>query len=165
MKPITIYTGATGLNTVDDPVRIGFNKNGQTDLGVAVNIEIDQSLRVTRRKGQTLLQSGAYHSLFCDGGDCFVVKGTSLYQVASNGSLKGIRSGLTPGKMSFAQSGDRTYYANGYETGWIEDGISNVWQVGTFVGPDTNRIFSDLIIGDHLSVFSGRIFVSEGNIL
>jgi hypothetical protein len=164
MKPSTIFSAATGLNTVVDPVRLPFSK-GVTDLGVAVNIEIDQSGRVTRRKGQTLLQSGAYHSLFCDSGDCFVVKDTALYQVAADGSLTGIRSGLTPDKMSFAQSGDRTYYTNGYEKGWIEGGVSNAWQIGTFTGPDTNRIFSAPITGNHLSIFSGRMFISEDNVL
>ena len=166
MKPITIFTGATGLNTVTDPVRIPQQKSGLSDLQVAVNITIDQSLRVSRRKGVTQLQPGAYHSLFCDGGDCFVIKNSSLYQVAADGSLTGIRSGLTVDqRMDFTQVGYRTYYNNGFQFGWLQGGISNVWAKGTYVGPDTNRVFSGPIVGNHLATFFGRMLISQENVL
>lgn len=166
MKPITVFTGATGLNIVEDPVRIPAQRDGKTDLQVAVNVTIDQSYRVSSRKGVVKLQDGNFHSLFCDGGDCFVVKGDSLYQVAGDGTLTGIRSGLTPGaRMAFCQAGDRTYYCNGYELGWIEGGISYVWQKGTYVGPDTNRVFSGPVAGHHLAEFSGRMFISQENVI
>ncbi len=164
MKPITIFTGGTGLNTVSDPVRIPVQQDGKSDLQVAVNVSIDQSFRVNSRKGVTKLQDGNFHSLFCDGGDCFVVKGDSLYQVAADGSLKGIRSGLTPGaRMAFCQVGDRTYYTNEYELGVLQGGISSVWKKGTYVGPETNRVFDGPVPGRHLAEFSGRMFISQGN--
>ena len=166
MNPILIYSGATGLNTVDDPIRIDFQENGLTDLQVAVNVSIDQSNRVNRRSGVQRLQPGSFHSAFCDGGDCFVVRDTSLYQVANNGVLTGIRSGLTADqRIDFKQTGDRTYYCNGYELGFIYNSVSNVWSVGTYTGPDTNRQFSAPPIGTHLAVFQGRMFISEGSIL
>lgn len=165
MKPITIFTGASGLNTVTDPVRIPF-KGGISDLQVAVNVSIDQSGRVARRTGVSLLQSGDFHSLFCNGGDCFVIKNDSLFKVADDGTLTGIRSGLTADqRMAFVQEGDRTYYSNGYELGWIEDGISHFWDKGTYTGVDTNSFFSYPMPGSHLATFSGRIFVSVDNIL
>lgn len=162
---ITIFSGATGLNTVEDPVRIGFQKNGLTDLQVAVNISIDQSLRINRRTGVTRINTGSYHSLFCDGGGCFVVKDDSLYQVG-DGALTGLRSGLTTGqKVSFAQAGDRTYYTNGYENGYIYNGASRVWAKGTYTGVETNRQFSEPPIGSHLAIFGSRMFISENNVL
>jgi len=54
MKPITIFTGATGLNTVMDPVRIPAQKSELSDLQVAVNVTIDQSFRTSRRAGVVL---------------------------------------------------------------------------------------------------------------
>ena len=166
MKPITIYSGVTGLNTVDDPVRISFQAGGITDLQVAINISIDQSLRINRRPGTSRLQTGAYHSLFCDGGDCFVVKDDTLYQVESNDTLTSIVSGLTADqKMAFAQVGDRTYYMNGYEKGFVYESASNTWTLGTYTGPDTNRDFSEPPIGTHLATFHGRMFVAEGKVL
>lgn len=166
MKPITIFSGATGLNTVDDPVRLPFQENGMTDLQVAINISIDQSLRVNRREGVTELQSGSFHSLYSKGNGCFVIKDDSLYQVAVDGSLTGIRSDLTLNKrMDFERAGPRFYYCNGFERGFIKDGVSNVWNIGTYIGPDTNRHFSGPMSGNHLSVFGSRLFIAEGKVL
>lgn len=164
-KPITIFSGGTGLNTVEDPVRIPAQKNGLSDLQVAVNVSIDQSYRMNSRRGVSQLQSGSYHSLFCDGGDCFVMKGDSLYQIAEDGSLKGIRSGLTDAKMDYTQTGDRTYYTNGYEFGYVQGGTSYVWKKGTYQGPDTNRVFSGPMPGNHITDFAGRIFISQENVI
>lgn len=156
--PITIFTGSTGLNIVASPTRIE-----TTDLQVAVNVSIDQSGRVQSRRGVTQLQEGNYHSLFCDGGDCFVVSGDTLYQVAVDGSLSVVRSGLTPAKMAYAQVGDRTYYTNGYELGVLQGSISSVWKKGVYTGPETNRVFDGPVPGRHLAEFSGRMFISQGN--
>ena len=165
-QPITIFSGGTGLNIVQDPVRIPYQKNGLSDEQVAVNVTIDQSYRMNTRKGVQSLQSGAYHSLFCDGGDCFVVQGDSLYQVAADGSLKGIRSGLTEdARMDFSQVGDTTYYMNGHELGWINGGTSYVWSKGIYTGPDTNRVFSGPMAGQHLAELAGRMFIAQENIV
>lgn len=160
MKPITIFKGTTGLNTVSDPVRIK-----SSDLQVAVNISIDSSGRPHERKSSKLLQSGNFHSLFCDGGDCFVVKDGSLYNVASDGSLSGIRSGMNNSRMSYTQVGDRTYYTNSFDLGYIENGVSYVWKKGEYTGPDTTKVFSAPMPGNHLTAFAGRMFISQGNVL
>jgi len=166
MKPITIFTGSTGLNIVEDPVRLPQQKDGKVDMQAAVNVSVDQSARVNSRKGVSTLQTGNFHSLFCDGGDCFVVKDTALYQVAGDGSLKGIRSGLTAGaRMDFTQVGDRTYYMNGYEMGIIKDGISSVWSKGTYTGVKTTEYFSGPFPGHHLTQFFSRMCFSWGEVL
>jgi hypothetical protein len=158
MKSIAIFKGTTGLNTVDDPVRIK-----PSDIQSAVNITIDRSGRPMTRNGLTELQSGEYHSLFCAGGDCFVVSGDSLYQVAEDGSLSGIRSGLSTLRMDYTQFKDKTYYVNGIDKGYIKAGVSYVWSKGTYTGPDTTRYFSGPPDGDHIEAMGGRIFVSKDN--
>lgn len=165
MDPIIIFQGASGLNTVADPTRIS-NQDGISDLQVAVNISIDQSLRPSRRSGVTKIQSGSYHSLFCDSKDCFVVKDDSLYKVAEDDSLLGIRSGLTlEAKMDFAQVGKYTYYTNGFEFGYILDGVSYAWVKGTYVGPTTTKVFSGPLVGNHLADYNGRMLISVDNVL
>lgn len=158
--PINIFKGTTGLNIVDDPVRLS-----ETDLQVAVNISVDRSGRPRSRPRIRSLQSGAYHSLFCDRGDCFVVSGTVLYQVGADGSLSTVRSGLTPSRMAFSQVGDRTYYTNGHELGYILGGVHNTWEEGTYVGPETHRHFSGPLPGHHLEAFFGRMLISNENAL
>ncbi len=166
MRPFNIFSGATGLNIVEDPVRIAQTKDGKSDLQVAVNITIDQSYRPKTRDGVEKKLDGSFHSLFSNGNVCYVVKGESLFEVAADFTLTGIRSGLTlDARMAYASVGDRTYYTNGTELGYIKDTISNVWGIGTYAGVDTNRVFSAPMAGQHLAEFLGRMFISEGNVL
>jgi hypothetical protein len=160
MKPIEIFKGTTGLNTVDDPVRIQ-----PTDLQVAVNITIDRSGRPRTRNGLTELQSGSYHSLFATQTECYVCSGDSLYLMAADGSLTGIRSGMTGNRVDYASFGDITYYVNGIDKGKIKSGVSYVWSKGTYTGPESTRFFSGPPDGDHIEVMGGRIFVSKDNVL
>ena len=71
MDPIKLFTGASGLNTKVDPVRVQFNAAaGVSDLSSAVDITIDNTGRPGRRLGWNLKTVGELHSLWCDGGDC-----------------------------------------------------------------------------------------------
>lgn len=159
-EAITIFKSTTGLNIVDDPVRLS-----ETDLQVAVNMSVDPSGRPKSRARVRSIQTGVYHSLFCDKGDCFVVSSDTLYQVAADGSLTVVRSGLTPSHMAFSQVGDRTYYTNGHELGYILNGTHNDWLAGTYVGPETHRQFNGPLAGHHLTEFFGRMIISNENAL
>ena len=163
MRPITIFTGTTGLNIVDDPGRLSQKSGGLVDMQVAVNITVDQTGRPKSRPRTKTLQSGSYHSLFCDGGDCFVVSGSTLHQVAADGSLTTVRTGLTQAKMAYAQVGARTYYTNGYELGIISGGTHEDWTAGTYAGPKTHRQFSAPFPGHHLAEFFGRMVITRDN--
>lgn len=165
MQPITVFTGTTGLNIVDDPVRIGQQKGGVTDLQVAINMSVDKTGRPESRFGTLSLQTGAYHSLFCDGGDCFVVSGSTLYQVAADGTLSEVRAGLTPARMDYAQVGARTYYTNGFELGIIHKGAHESWEEGVYVGPTTHRHFSGPAAGNHLTEFFGRMIIARDKVM
>jgi len=165
---ITIYRGTTGLNTVSDPVRIGFDAEASlSDLAVAVNIDIDQSYRVTRRKGFELLHSGAYHSLFCDTGECLVISGTTMYTVSKDFStLKTVVSGLVPNfRMSYAQHGSKIYFNNTYNRGYIDDSVFTQLTAGEYLGPDTNRIYGIPEGGSHIGIFFGRMLMAVGNMV
>jgi len=167
-QSIPFITGVSGLNTVVDPVRVQYSaETGVSDLSVAINITIDDTGRPKRRTGYSKAIEGNYHSLFCDGGDCFVVEdrqtNSAIYRVGTDLSLAGVRSGLSLGKqIAFLQVQDETYYCNGVDNGIIKDGVSDEWLVGKYVGPETNRQFTDIPIGEHLAWFNGRIFISSG---
>jgi len=170
MNNVKILTGSTGLNTKVDPVRIAYDpKTGVSELGVAVNVTLDVTGRISRRKGYTLAQAGNYHSLYCNGGDCFVVldrtNDDALMQVGTDLSLKGVRSGLNKARMSFLDVDGTVFYANGFENGMIINGISHPWMVNEHVGAETTRHFSEAPIGNHLEYFYGRIFIAVGDTL
>ncbi len=166
MKPITVFRGTTGLNTVADPARIPMRKGNVNDVAEAVNITIDQYFRSSRREGFTLLQSGSYHSLYCDQGDCFVARGDAIFRVGTDFSLQGIRSGMTENaRIAWMQDGNKTYYTNVFERGIIEDGVSSPWVVGTYHGPATVRGFAVPVGMKHLCIHAGRMFASTGKVL
>jgi len=162
MKPIIIFSGTSGLNTVDDPARLP-----KGDVAEMVNMRVDQSGRPSKRTGLTLVESGAFHSLYSDGGDCFVAKDrttdTAIYQVAADGTITGIRSDLTLGaRISFKQAGVKTYYTNGVQTGIIDGGNSGIWEVGTYHGVTTDRDFTIPVNMIHLETHAGRMYASSG---
>ena len=160
-NPITIFSGATGLNTVESPERLA-----KGELQAAVNVTIDSSRIVKTRPGSLLLQSGDFHSLYSDENVCFVMRGTSLYGVAADGTLTGIRSGMTAGaRTAYWRVGERTYYGNGFENGVIVGNISSSWPVGTYTGPDSNRQFSAAPAGHHLAMWGSRMFISQDRVL
>jgi hypothetical protein len=172
MKPVLIFSSTKGVNTRVDEARLALDfETGECELAEGVNITIDQSGRIYRRTGYSLVIAGEYHSVFCDNGPCFVVhdraNDAAIMQVASDLSLSGVRSPLTKGlRMSFWQDGPTTYYSNGKENGIIVDGISAPWPDHTdHVGPETSRVFFPAPAGQHLSIAHGRMWIFEGNVL
>lgn len=138
-KTITLFRGSKGLNTVLDPQRLSQNED-EIEFAQAVNVSIDDRGLVELRKGHTLAQAGEFHSLFCDGGDCFVVQertsDAAIMQVNADLSLTGIRSGLSKGlSMGWCQANTLTFYGNGESFGVIENGVSSAWAVDAYNGP------------------------------
>lgn len=166
MEPIPIFRGSSGLNTTVDPVRIGHNpETGVTDLAIAVNVVHDKTGRPSRRPGYTQLQAGAFHSLFCDGGECCIGQGNLLYLVNPDYSLTGIRSGLSGTWIDYAQVGSVIYYCNGVENGIVRDRQSFPWPEDAYAGPDTTRQFFPAPVGQHLAEYAGRMFIAQGGVL
>jgi hypothetical protein len=166
-----LLSGSTGLNNIVDPVRLQYDpKTGVAELAEAVNVDIDDTGRISRRPGQSLLDAGVYHSAFCDKADCFVVEDratdAAIFKVATDFSLSGVRSGLTKAaRISFCQVGGKTFYVNGYENGVIENGISAAWPTNTHVGPDTSRSYSPAPVGTKLAHFQGSMWVAQDNVI
>lgn len=166
MEILPLIRGVSGLNTVSDPVRIQYNADsGVSDLSVAVNIDIDKTGRPSRREGFTSLQSGNFHSLWCDGEDCYVGKDTALYQVGADGGIVGVRSGLSGGKIYYCQVHSGVFYSNGSQNGFAVGSNSIAWPIDTYHGPETNRNFSSAPIGTHMGLYKGRIYIAKGPVL
>jgi hypothetical protein len=170
-KPTILFSGAKGLNTVLDPQRLSQGTRqepGMVELAVAVNVSIDEQGLVSLRLGDTSKQSGEFHSLFCAGGDCFVIQerqnDAAIMQVATDYSLAGVRSGLTKNlPMSFAQVNEDTYYSNGAQNGVITGGVSAAWPINTYNGPETNLNFEGAPAGNIIAHKpGGQMLIAEG---
>jgi len=171
MTESIIFKGALGINNKIDPIRHAYNPDtGVGFLQEAINCDIDDSGMISRRSGQIELSNVPSHSVFCDGGDCFVVQDrttdAALYQVGTDFSLTGIRSGLIKGyRVSFCLVGDKTFYTNTVQNGVITNGISSAWPVGTYHGPDTFNDYSPVPVGSHIAYHQGRIWVSVDDVI
>lgn len=165
----SLLSGSTGLNTVVDPVRIEYDwREGISDLAVAVNVTITQGNRINRRKGKTLrLSASGAHSLFCDGGECVFVRDSSLYLLGSDSvSSRLLRSLTSNAKMSYAQVGNKIYFTNNADLGYVEEGIACTWSKTTdYVGPVTRKSITGPFAGNHLAFRNGRMYISTDNVL
>ena len=168
MKPVTWYKGTTGLNNSVDSVRLTTDfEKGIVELSEAVNIDVDDTGRISRVKGYTQLLSYDSHSLWSDGVEAFCVCGTSLYRLQWNGGVLervGLRSGLTAGaRMSFVKGGGRVYYSNGVENGYIEGNTSYAWVGQAYVGHETVYQVSTVPpVGNLLELHNGFLLIVEG---
>ena len=164
MNPALVFNGMSGINTVVDPDQLKVEADtGIAELAAAVNITIGQSHEGSLRPGSTLVEAGDFHSLFCDGGECLTARGTSLFLVGTDLSIRGLRSGMSGDRIGYAQGADRIFYANGTDNGMVVDGVSYPWPFKEYVGPRTNRHFSPAPAVRHLSWAFGRIFIAEGS--
>ncbi len=162
-----------GMRNDVDPARLKYDQDtGAIELAEAVNIDIDDTGRGSRRKGQALISSGEFLTAFCDGGDCFTVQDrtsdSAIMRLSSDmTTLSGVRSGLTKGAMmSFCQVGAKTYYANGYQNGFIDGGVSYPWpDESSHVGAETVRSFVKPPVGNHIAWHMARMWIAAGNII
>ena len=160
--------GSTGLNTVADPVRVNYDpETGVTDLGVAVNVVVTPTGRVGRRAGYEQQVDLNVHSLFCDGGECLFVSGTSLYLLETDYSYRVLRDNLTlDRRMAYVQIGNKIYFTNRHDLGYVQDGVAYIWAKATdYVGSTTQRVFEGPFPGGHLAYHGGRMYIAKGKIL
>lgn len=161
----TIFRATNGLNTKSDPARIYSSSKGVQDLAVAGDVDITDTGRLSRRKGYTLQKSGAFHSLFCDGGEALVVSGTDLCILRADFITTAIATVTAGARMSYAKVNDDIYYCNGHEKGIVSNGAVIAWEKDEYVGPTTYRVLDDPPIGTHVEGYNGRVYVVQGSVL
>ena len=166
-KKRRIFTAITGLNTVTDPTRINFDpETGISDLGVAVNVQIDQTGWISRREGFTRQFAGNCHSMYSDGNLCVFVANGNLYQLTENYSAVLIRQLTNNDRMAYTVVNSEFYYTNNVDFGIVtSDGQYKVWEAQPYIGPVTNKVFDGPRAGNHLAFFAGRVLVTEGPII
>jgi hypothetical protein len=166
---VTIYKKTRGLNNKVDATRLVFEvQEGLIDLAAAVNVEIDPTGRISRRKGYQRIYTGPAHSLFWDGWSCLFCAGSSMYQLLENLSATQISTGITENtRMYYAQVGAEIYWMNGFEKGIFNCpvGVNRSWIGNDYVGPDINRSFTDVPIGTSLVYYRSRVYVAVGNVI
>lgn len=167
-RPITWLKGSKGLNNRIDPLRLPFDPDtGIQDLAVAVNVDLDHTGRISRRKGWAATDMvDPCHSLFSHGVTVLFVTGTSLCVLGTDYTYTVVRTVQEGARMSYVPVGDRIFYANGTEVGYIRGNVSYAWSKPTDLpGPRTLKQYSDPPVGYLLAYYKGRMYVVQGDIV
>lgn len=167
-KFVPLFRGALGLNMRADPARLK-QKDGFVELAEAVNVDITDSYRISRRPGRlsTAIASPS-HSMFSALGTTLFVSGTELYRLDPGPTATQVKTGLTDGaRLRAALVNNQIFFLNGYERGIFDLPSQSVqdWIAGTYYGPRTNRTFESPPSGHNLELYNGRIFIALDNIL
>ena len=167
-NPVTIFKASTGLDVKVDPTRLVFDpETGISSLAVAYNVDHDYTGRISRRKGFTSTSiTASCHSLFCEDGDALMVTGNTLCLVAPD--LTGYRTiaTVTEGApVSYAQVAGMIFWVNGFEKGFVQNGVNHPWVRGEYYGPTSRRVLSDPPLGTIVRAHSGFMYVVTGSIL
>lgn len=168
---IPIYHRSTGINNRHDPARLAYNpKTGVTELAAAINIEIDDTGRISMRKGQTATaRTEAWANLFGCGSYGIGTRGNALCLIRSDLSYVNLRNITPDARMSYVLDSDGTqdvvYYCNGHEKGRIFAEASHNWPVKMPVGVTTLKEFSEAPTGHLLEVRGSRMFIAQDSVL
>jgi hypothetical protein len=154
----------SGINNVDPVTRISptvADHRYVYQLQQANNMEIDNTFSIKSRSGYASVKTGTdIHSMWSNGKVWFYVDGSILYQMDEIYGTKTIRSDLTKGaQMSYAPWNDRYYYTNGYQKGYVKNGVDYA-----FTDPAQN-FKKPLPAGQLIEYFNACLYVAVGKIL
>jgi hypothetical protein len=171
MTDVLLLEKCTGLNNLVDPVRLDYDpRSGVAQLAMAVNVDVDNTGRISRRKGYAQLRNDNCHSVWAseDGRDVFFVSGTALYRLGIGLEKIGLRSGLVPDlRMSFCKpAGEEVYYSNGIDCGKIVGNGSFVWMGQAYVGPELIwEVSVNPPVGSLLDSLGGYLLIAQDDVL
>jgi hypothetical protein len=161
----TIFKGSSGLNTVQHPLRLPYDREvGVMGLSAAVNVVVDDTGMVTRRGGYESVDTGSWHSLFCDGGDCVGVKDGELVLIGPDLNTTLLRTDIQH-PLAYAQVNDAIYYTSRSAYGIVRAGAHIDWVAGAYVGPDTNRDITGPFPAEHIAFHAGRMWLAVDGFL
>jgi hypothetical protein len=124
--PDSIVLGQfTGIRNTVAPERLA-----PGDLEAAVNVDLDDTGQLRRRRGVTQVDDASYHSLRTIAGRVVGVKDGELGTIGANYAFTGLVSvGEDP--LSYTAVGETIYFSSRSASGKIVDGVAQAWgQVG-----------------------------------
>ena len=115
-KTVTL-SSFSGLNNILPPER--------TDpkyLKTAMNVDIDRSGGIRKRKGFQQVLDGSFHSLWSKGNDCYAVRNGDLIRINSDYSTDTLLSSVGEYRLTYEGLEGKTYFTSKGPKGVIDDG-------------------------------------------
>ena len=165
-QPVSLLSSTTGLNNVVDPVRLRFDAQaGSQELAVALNVDVDQTGRVSRRRGYEQVNSTPCHSVWHGAGRTLAVSNGWIVLVGEDFSYLPLHD-LAHGdeRVWFLDVNGDVFWGNGFETGILRRGM--VPQSWPFLMPQSendDRHLEAMPVGKNLELYNGRIFLAKDN--
>lgn len=117
------FKAFAGIRNTVSPERFG-----PADLVAAVNVDIDDTGRIARKKGYSLLSATGTKWLYANGDLLLGVQGSGLMRLANDLTpLATLRTVTASQRMSYWTVIGRTYFSNGLEVGCVENGVARTW--------------------------------------
>ena len=113
-----------GINNV-----LPADKSLEGYLKELVNLDIDKSNNLTKRKGFTSTDVASYHSLWSDGLSMFAVRNGDLVQIKIDSSYTTLVSSIGDSKVSFEYIDGTYYYTSKSHNGKIRNGSVVPWGI------------------------------------
>lgn len=105
-----------------------------SDLTEALNVDIDDSLEISRRDGFSApVVAGSFRSVWASGNTCLALRNeTDLVRIQPDYSVSVIRSGMTPARdISYTPLGSLIGYSNGIDIGIVQGSENRTWGLST----------------------------------
>lgn len=160
MASAPVFRGTTGLNNAVEAHRLKYYENGFCELAEAVNVIIDDSGSVKRRKGRKLLFDGPTHSLWSRGNFCFFISEGVLYRRTVAGANVIVHGSVGDAPMYYEMVFGKVYMSNGAMRMIVDETTVSSWvaNIPVQVGSDT-RVLGIPDSFTKLLVHAGRMFV------
>lgn len=142
---LSLLSGIDTVNALTDLQPTRTDDGWITPLREAENTVITNTRKPETRVGYNKVMAGSgTHSLWSDGTICLFVEGSKLFMLNTDYSLTMIRDGLMVGaRMSYTKWGDRVYYSNKYQIGWVAAGpVTDIREDGSVYERDDD-LYSD----------------------
>jgi hypothetical protein len=128
-------------------------------LASAVNVDLDENGRVSRRSGRAKIYTGDVHSLWAGNvaGSplCLFREGGALKRLAGDYSAVTLHAGIEGGRrMSYLALGGRVYYSDGVVTGVVEAGVRRSWGLKPPPAPVLSQYPGELPPGAYMAALT-----------
>ena len=173
------FAGFTGLKNTVDATRLT-----EKELERAINIDLDDTGQPHRRRGRTLMSSGAFHSLFTsDSGKLFGVRNQTLGVIRPDYSFKPIKTGIGAqppiSQLAYVQLGDQIFFSSPHECGILSQNheivapwgpATDIW-LSPVINPTAGlpaiagRLLGAPPLATYLAYWNGRIYLAQDNLL
>ncbi|MBE9592708.1 MAG: hypothetical protein IMF19_04440 [Proteobacteria bacterium] len=167
MSEVNLFKQCIGLNNRADPSDLLSDpESGLCELAVAVDVDIDRSgKRISRKKGYTRIYTGKWHSLYPFGNNCLCIADGNLIALHKDKSYTIIQDIDPVAKVSYVTVGDRAYFSNGIDKGYVIETESFPWGYSEYVGPPTDKKLVGPLAGYPIEIYNGFMFITVDNFI